>query len=132
VSDAETYDEDPSLDQITTADDMETYDFFSGGFDPLEDDDVLRRDGGKNHGGDDRDEDGRLRADLEEERKAQTVRDELDRRTGRLWTDEWEITDQDWHDGKKWDDIPDWTPELCSRISKERVKVLEGEFIGSC
>ena len=48
-------------------------------------------------------------------------------RKGRLWQDPWELTDDDWGSGKAYDDLPDWTEELCSRVSLERVKVFPGE-----
>lgn len=136
TSGEQTYDDanPTSSSEFKTADDMETYDFLSDDFHPLEDDDAFRRaqSGVNNDGfhddGDDADEEERIRMDLEKERKAQAVRDELDRRTGRLWTDDWEITEDDWFAGKKFDDLPDWSPEMCSRVSLERVKVLEGRF----
>jgi len=135
TSGEQTYDDanPASSSEFRTADDMETYDFLSDDFHPLEDDDAFRRarsadnaEGSDDDDGDDDDEEERIRLDLEEERKAKAVRDELDRRTGRLWTDDWEITDDDWFAGKKFDDLPDWSPELCSRVSLERVKVLKG------
>lgn len=120
-----------------SADDMETYDFLSGGtdFHPLDDDDDAfgkshsEGDGGDGYGDDDDEDEERIRQDLEKERKAQAVRDELDRRTGRGWTDDWTITDEDWFAGRKLDDLPDWSPELCSRMSLERVKVVDGELL---
>ena len=136
TSGEQTYDDanPTSSSEFKTADDMETYDFLSDDFHPLEDDDAFRRARsaddaeGADDDGNDGDEEERIRLDLEEERKAQAVRDELDRRTGRLWTDDWEITDDDWFAGKKFDDLPDWSPEMCSRVSLERVKVLKGRF----
>mmetsp|Transcript_15278 Transcript_15278/g.21288 ORF Transcript_15278/g.21288 Transcript_15278/m.21288 type:complete len:675 (+) Transcript_15278:72-2096(+) len=59
----------------------------------------------------------------EKEEKRQKIRDELDKRTGRLWSDPWEITVDEWSTKRVADDLPDWTPELTSRISNERVKV---------
>ena len=61
-----------------------------------------------------------------EEMKRQAVRDEIDSRKGRLWTDRWELTDDDWASGKVLDDLPDWTEEICSRVSRERVQVHPG------
>ena len=138
--------EDPSLgadvdfddsNPALSADDMETYDFLSGGadFHPLDDDDDAfgtsrsEGDGGDDGADDDEDDEERIRQDLEEERKAQAIRDELDRRTGRGWTDDWSITEEDWFAGRKLDDLPDWSPELCSRMSLERVKVVDGKCI---
>ena len=68
--------------------------------------------------------------EIEEERdyeRRQQIRDELDKRTGRLWEDPWALTDEDWSSGKTFDDLPDWTEQLCSRISKERVKIHPGK-----
>jgi hypothetical protein len=44
---------------------------------------------------------------------------------GRLWSDPLEITDQDFTKSVWWDDIPDWSPDVVSSISLERVKVLD-------
>jgi hypothetical protein len=63
----------------------------------------------------------------EEEERRQQVRDELDQRKGRGWSDPWEITDEDWMQKRVFDDLVDWTPALCSRISMERVKVHPGK-----
>jgi len=63
-----------------------------------------------------------------EEKRMQAVRDEIDSRTGRLWKDRLELTDEDWSSGKSFDDLPDWSEELCSRVSLERVQVYAGEF----
>jgi len=136
--------EDPSLgtdvdfddaNPALSADDMETYDFLSGGadFHPLDDDDDAfgrsRSEGdGDGDGVDGAEDEERIRQDLEEERKAQAIRDELDQRTGRGWTDDWTITDEDWFAGRKLDDLPDWSPEICSRMSLERVKVVDGKY----
>jgi len=58
--------------------------------------------------------------------RQKAVRDELDSRTGRLWTDPYEISDDDWGSMKTLDDLPDWSPEICSRVSLERVKLFQG------
>jgi small subunit ribosomal protein S29 len=60
--------------------------------------------------------------DAELEKRKQMI-DELDQRKGRGWSDPWEITDEDWMQKRTLEDLPDWTPALCSRISIERVKV---------
>jgi hypothetical protein len=65
--------------------------------------------------------------DAELEKRKQMI-DELDQRKGRGWSDPWEITDEDWMQKRTLEDLPDWTPALCSRISIERVKVYPGEF----
>jgi len=61
--------------------------------------------------------------------RRQAIRDELDSRSGRLWKDRWELTDEDWSSGKSFDDLPAWTEELCSRVSRERVRVHPGESL---
>jgi len=61
--------------------------------------------------------------DAKEEARRQAIRDEIDSRKGRLWSDPMEITDEDWASGKKLDDLPDWSKELCSRVSLERIRV---------
>jgi hypothetical protein len=93
-----------------TANDMEY-------FDEIQDDSVAQRQ-------------KKVRDDEEERLKleeAQQQRDELDAKTGRLWSDPWEITDEDWANKRTYEDLPDWRPDMCSRISKERVKVHPGE-----
>ena len=74
----------------------------------------------------DQDEDEDDEEEEEEMRRRQQVRDELDQRKGRGWSDPWEITDEDCMQRRVYDDLPDWTPALCSRISMERVKVHPG------
>lgn len=61
----------------------------------------------------------------EEEKRQQKARDEFATRTGRGWTDPWEITEDDWQCTKEWDDLPDWKPENASKLSLDRIKVLE-------
>ena len=70
-----------------------------------------------------------MEEELDYERR-QKIRDELDSRTGRLWEDPWALTDEDWSSGKTFDDLPDWSEQLCSRISKERVKLHPGKCVG--
>jgi hypothetical protein len=70
-----------------------------------------------------------IEAEERKERMRQAVRDEIDTRTGRLWEDPWALTDDDWSSGKTFEDLPDWTEEICSRVSRERVKVHPGESI---
>lgn len=62
----------------------------------------------------------------EEDLRHQKVRDELDSRTGRGWTDPWEITEENWMSKLDPDDLPDWTPDSASKLSRERLKILEG------
>lgn len=66
--------------------------------------------------------------DRKGEERRQKIRDELDTRTGRLWTDEWEITDEEWSTKRTSADLPDWTPDMCSRISLERIKIHPGKL----
>jgi len=69
------------------------------------------------------------KTDEVEEAKRQAVRDELDTKTGRLWEDRWEFTDEDWSTGKSFEDLADWTEEICSRVSRDRVQVYPGESV---
>lgn len=55
--------------------------------------------------------------------RRKAISDELDSRTGRLWEDDYAITDDDWSAGRSYDDLPDWSEKLCSRVSLERVKI---------
>lgn len=93
---------------IKTAEDMDFYDALTDEYFPSDEVDEMKE-------------------AEEEEARRQGIRDELDSRKGRLWQDPWEITDDDWGSGKAYDDLPDWTEELCSRVSLERVKVFPGE-----
>jgi len=45
---------------------------------------------------------------------------------GRLWEDSWEIKDEDFTKRIDFDDLPDWTADMASRISQERVKIYDG------
>lgn len=64
--------------------------------------------------------------------KQAIIKAELDKRTGRLWTDEWVIPDEEWMSTDTWDDIEEWRPELATRKSLESVKVFDGKaFFGS-
>lgn len=63
----------------------------------------------------------------QQELKRQAIRTEIDSRTGRLWKDPWQITDDDWSAGKSYDDLPDWNDTICSRVSLERVVVHPGK-----
>ena len=58
--------------------------------------------------------------------KQAEINAELDKRTGRLWSDEWVITDEEWMSNLSWDDIEDWKPSCATRKSLESVKVFEG------
>lgn len=65
-------------------------------------------------------------ADAAFHERQQKIKDELDQRTGRLWTDEWIISEEEWLANKTWDDIEEWKPELATRKSLESVKVFDG------
>jgi hypothetical protein len=93
---------------IKTAEDMDFYDALTDEYFPSDEVDEIKE-------------------AEEEEARRQGIRDELDSRKGRLWQDPWELTDDDWGSGKAYDDLPDWTEELCSRVSLERVKVFPGK-----
>lgn len=41
-----------------------------------------------------------------------------------LWSDSLEISDERWSTKMEFDDIPDWSPDFVSRVSKERVQLL--------
>ena len=47
----------------------------------------------------------------------------------RLWSDSLEISEDRWNAKLEFDDIPDWSPDLVSRISKERVKIHSGKSL---
>ena len=107
---AEEENDDDDITKLKTSDDMDFYDSLTDEF-QFDDDDV--------------DEE---MTEREEEKKRQAVRDELDSRTGRLWSDPWEITDEDWMSSSTTiESLPDWTPDVVSRISKERVKLHPGK-----
>lgn len=59
----------------------------------------------------------------EYQRKQQAIHDELDTRTGRLWTESWTITDDEWMADETWEDIEEWKPSLATRKSLESVRV---------
>lgn len=82
-----------------------------------------RDDGGD---GDDDDIDEGAITDAEFHARQQKIKEELDQRTGRLWTDEWIISEEEWLSNKSWDDIEEWKPELATRKSLESVKVFDG------
>jgi hypothetical protein len=79
-------------------------------------------------GGDDDDSPEEMEKKEEEayRRRQEEIQRELDTRTGRTWTDPWQITDEDWMATTKPEDVPVWSPEFVSRISQERVKVHPG------
>jgi hypothetical protein len=61
-----------------------------------------------------------------EDKRQQKVRDELDMRTGRGWTDPWEISEAEWAAPTEHDDLPDWSPSSASKLSVDRVQLFGG------
>lgn len=53
--------------------------------------------------------DEQTKADKAYTQKQLAIQEELDKRTGRLWTDEWIITDEEWMTDELYDDIEEWT-----------------------
>lgn len=49
----------------------------------------------------------------------------------RLWSNSLEISEEEFSTKWTFDDIPDWSPDFVSRISKERVQLHEGECLTS-
>jgi len=64
--------------------------------------------------------------DNEKERERQRFREELEQRTGRGWSDPWEITDEACSTVIDLEDMIDWKPEFASKFSLDRLKVLDG------
>jgi hypothetical protein len=64
--------------------------------------------------------------DEEYRRKQEAIQKELDSRTGLVWSDPWEVSEEQWMSSTTIDDLPDWSPEYVSRISQERVKIHPG------
>ena len=57
------------------------------------------------------------------------MNDELDSRKGRLYTSDWEVKNEYWDRNVELDDMADWTSDLCSRTSKERVRIFGSETV---
>eukprot|EP00980_Cylindrotheca_fusiformis_P019342 scaffold6638_cov127-Cylindrotheca_fusiformis.AAC.26 len=72
---------------------------------------------------DDEEEDDEATADEEYRLRQQEIQLELDSRTGRVWKDPWEITEEQWMSTATVDDLPEWSPEFVSRVSQERVQI---------
>ncbi|KAL7539147.1 hypothetical protein ACHAXR_009049, partial [Thalassiosira sp. AJA248-18] len=75
---------------------------------------------------DDDELDAEAQADAAYQAKQAEINAALDKRTGRLWTDEWIITDEEWMSQETLDDIEEWKPSMATRKSIESVKVFEG------
>jgi len=109
----------PNPEDMLTSEDMEFYDPLTDDFFPTSSntgDDTEYGSGGSSTIEDEEYEE-------KEMARRKAISDELDSRKGRLWEDYYEITDEDWSSGKSFYDLPDWTEKICSRISKERVKI---------
>ena len=51
-------------------------------------------------------------------------KEEMDHKTGRGWTDPWDL-DPIFASNERYEDLPDWSPDLVSRISQGRVRIIE-------
>lgn len=78
------------------------------------------------YGNDEEELDEQALADAAYAAKQEIINEELDKRTGRLWTDEWIISDEEWLADESMEDIEDWRPTNATRKSIESVKVFEG------
>lgn len=74
----------------------------------------------------DDEEDGNALLTEEYKRKQEAIKQELDSRTGRVWKDPWEISEEQWMSAASFDNLPQWTPEFVSRVSQERVQIHSG------
>jgi len=81
---------------------------------------------GNPYGDDDEEQDEQALADAAYKAKQEVINEELDKRTGRLWTDEWIISDEEWMADEGFEDIEEWRPTNATRKSMENVKVFEG------
>lgn len=61
----------------------------------------------------------------EEEERQQKARDEFAARKGRGWSDPWEMTEDDLTCEMELADFPEWSPSNASKLSLDRIKVLE-------
>ena len=43
-----------------------------------------------------------------------------------IWINNFEISEERWHQNLTLEDIPDWSPDFVSRVSMERVQLLPG------
>lgn len=60
--------------------------------------------------------------DEEKQRRSEEKRNELKQKKGRGWTDPWDL-DEMLESNLDYDSLPDWAPNLVSRISQERVQI---------
>lgn len=57
------------------------------------------------------------------------VKKDLERFTnmkGRMWFDSWDLQDEEFTRKIGFEDFPDWTEDVASRVSRERVKIYKG------
>jgi hypothetical protein len=87
--------------------------------------------GGRSSSGDDaynqteEDDEERERYRLAQE----VINAELDSRTGRPWQDPWHISEEQWMSSNTTqENLADWSPDFVSRVSLERIHILESKF----
>ena len=70
------------------------------------------------------DDDEQTKADKEYALQQLAINNELDKRTGRLWTDDWIISDEEWMTDETYDDIEEWqVNKFTTRKALENVRV---------
>jgi hypothetical protein len=59
----------------------------------------------------------------------EVINAELDSRTGRPWQDPWHISEEQWMSSNTTqENLADWSPDFVSRVSLERIHILESKF----
>ena len=82
--------------------------------------------GDDNDDDDDEELDEQAKADEAYRKKQEAINAELDKRTGRLWTDDWIITDEEWMTDELYDDIEEWKVNVyTTRKALESVRVYD-------
>lgn len=66
--------------------------------------------------------------DDEKQRLAEKKRETLRQKKGRGWTDPWDLDDT-FESNVDFDSLPEWAPELVSRISQERVQIYRKPIV---
>jgi hypothetical protein len=85
-------------------------------------------------GGDDADSSINQTEEENEERERyrlaqEVINAELDTRTGRPWQDPWHISEEQWMStNTTQENLADWSPDFVSRVSLERIQILESKF----
>ena len=70
------------------------------------------------------DDDEQTKADKEYALQQLDINNELDKRTGRLWTEDWIISDEEWMTDETYDDIEEWqVNKFTTRKALENVRV---------